>query len=104
PSHEYEPSARRTASVSAHLAAQELFVRDLFAGVDVEHRFGIRFVTPNALHALFVYNMFLRPSPADLAAFSPAWTVLHAPECHADPATHGTKSGTFVGIHFGQDR
>jgi len=29
-------------------------------------------------------------------------TVLHAPELHADPATHGTKSGTFVVIHFGQ--
>src|SRR2546426_10003935 len=46
--------------------------------------------------------MFLRPSPTDLAGFSPAWTVLHAPELHADPATHGTKSGTFVVIHFGQ--
>src|SRR6266540_7385928 len=46
--------------------------------------------------------MFLRPSSTDLAAFSPAWTVLHAPELHADPATHGTKSGTCVVIHFGQ--
>src|SRR5437870_10974882 len=93
---------RLKAAVLAHLAGQELFVRDLFAGVDAEHRFGIRFVTPNAWHALFVYNMFLRPTPAELAAFSPAWIVLHAPELHADPATHGTRSGTFVVIHFGQ--
>jgi len=71
--------ARLKAAVLEHLAGQELFVRDLFAGADSEHRLGIRFVTPNAWHALFVYNMFLRPSPADLAAFSPAWTVLHAP-------------------------
>src|SRR6266480_2126146 len=70
---------RHKASVLAHLAGQELFV-----------------------HALFVYNMFLRPNPADLTAFSPAWIVLHAPEFHADPATHGTKSGTFVVIHFAQ--
>src|SRR5882762_7758132 len=40
--------------------------------------------------------------PPRTSAFSPAWTVLHAPELHADPATHGTKSGTFVVIHFGQ--
>src|SRR5438046_10533868 len=46
--------------------------------------------------------MFLRPTAADLAAFVPAWTVLHAPEFHADPAIHGTKSGTFVVIHFSQ--
>src|SRR5437762_1772877 len=62
----------------------------------------MRCVAPNAWHALFVYNMFLRPSAADLSAFVPAWTVLHAPEFHADPAIHGTKSGTFVVIHFSQ--
>src|SRR5256714_1553346 len=93
---------RLKAAVLTHLSAQELFVRDLFAGADAEHRSGIRFVTPNAWHALFVHNMFLRPSPADLASFSPAWTVLHAPELQADPPTHGTRSGPFVVIHFGQ--
>src|SRR5947208_4720742 len=93
---------RLKASLLAHLAEQELFVRDLFAGADGEHRFGIRFLTPNAWHTLFVYNMFLRPTAADLTAFVPAWTVLHAPEFHADPAIHGTKSGTFVVIHFSQ--
>src|SRR5256712_493015 len=60
---------RLKAAVLTHLAGQELFVRDLFAGADAEHRFGIRFVTPNAWHALFVHTMFLRPSPADLASF-----------------------------------
>ena len=93
---------RLKAAALAHLATQELFVRDLFAGADPNHRFGIRFVTPNAWCALFVYNMFLRPTPSDLASFAPAWTVLHAPEMHADPAVHGTNSGTFIVIHFGQ--
>jgi len=97
-----EPYQRLKASVLAHLAGQELFVRDLFAGADPNHRFGIRFITPNAWQALFVYNMFLRPTASDLATFSPAWTVLHAPELHADPAVHSTKSGTFVVINFGQ--
>jgi phosphoenolpyruvate carboxykinase (ATP) len=92
---------RLKASVLAHLAGQDLFVRDVFAGADPNHRFGIRFVTPNAWHALFVYNMFLRPTASDLTGFAPAWTVLHAPELHADPAVHGTNSGTFVVLHFG---
>lgn len=91
--------------VVRHLNGQELFVRDLFAGADPAYRLPIRFVTPNAWHALFVYNMFLRPSAADLAAFAPGggFQVLHAPEFHADPATHGTRSGTFVVLHFGRN-
>jgi phosphoenolpyruvate carboxykinase (ATP) len=92
---------RLKTAVLTHLAAQELFVRDLFAGADANHRVGLRFVTPNAWHALFVYNMFLRPSASDLAAFSPGWTVFHAPELRADPAAHGTHSGTFIVVHFG---
>ena len=93
---------RLRADVARHLNDQELFVRDLFAGADPNHRIAIRFVTPNAWHALFVSNMFLRPTPADLASFIPSWLVLHAPELQADPALHGTRSGTFIVINFGQ--
>jgi len=75
-------------------------LRDVFAGADPNHRIGIRFVTPNAWHALFVFNMFLRPTAPDLGAFAPAWQVLHAPEMLADPAAHGTQSPTFIVISF----
>jgi phosphoenolpyruvate carboxykinase (ATP) len=91
---------RLHADVVRHLNAQELFVRDLFAGADPAYRIPVRFVSPNAWHTLFVYNMFLRPSEEDLAAFKPAWQVLHAPELQADPATHGTTTGTFIVINF----
>src|SRR5260370_4136503 len=46
--------------------------------------------------------MLLRPSASDLAAFPTGWTVFHAPELQADPALHGTHSGTFIVVHFGQ--
>jgi phosphoenolpyruvate carboxykinase (ATP) len=91
---------RLHADVVRHLNTQELFVRDLFAGADPAYRVPVRFVSPNAWHTLFVYNMFLRPTPSDLAAFTPAWQVLHAPELQADPAKHGTKTGTFIVVHF----
>jgi phosphoenolpyruvate carboxykinase (ATP) len=83
--------------VCAYLAEQdELFVRDVFAGADPAHRVSVRFVTTHAWNALFVYNMFIRPSREELAGFAPQWTVLHGPEMQADPAAHGTKSGTFI--------
>ena len=88
--------------VVQHLGQRELFVRDLFAGADPAHRVPVRFVSPSAWHTLFVYNMFLRPAQADLAGFRPQFTVLHAPELQADPTRHGTRTGTFVAIHFGR--
>jgi phosphoenolpyruvate carboxykinase (ATP) len=94
--------ARLKADVEAHLAAQELFVRDVYAGADPSFRLPIRFITPNAWHTLFVYNMFLRPADGELSSFAPGFEVLHAPEFQADPAVHGTKSGTFIIISFAQ--
>jgi len=94
--------ARLQADVEAHLQGQELFIRDVYAGADPDYRLPIRFITPNAWHALFVYNMFLRPSDGDLSRFEPEFEVLHAPEFHADPAAHGTKSGTFIIVSLAQ--
>jgi phosphoenolpyruvate carboxykinase (ATP) len=91
---------RLHAAVLAHLGSQELFIQDLFGGAEPAYRLPVRFVTPNAWHALFVNNMFIRPATAELAEFQPGFTVLHAPELQADPATHGTRTGTFIVIHF----
>ncbi|HEV8612083.1 MAG TPA: phosphoenolpyruvate carboxykinase (ATP), partial [Gemmatimonadales bacterium] len=89
------------AAARTHLSEQpELFVQDLFGGADPSYRLPVRFITPNAWQALFVRNMFLRPSLAELAQFTPAWTVYHCPELVADPAAHGTRSGTFIVLNF----
>ncbi len=85
-----------------YLAKQPLLARDLFAGADPAQRIPVRFVTPSAWHTLFLYNMFLRPDQDELAAFTPEFTVLHAPEMQADPARHGTRTGTFIVINFAQ--
>ncbi|HEV8511366.1 MAG TPA: phosphoenolpyruvate carboxykinase (ATP) [Gemmatimonadales bacterium] len=93
---------RLRADVDAHLAGQDLFIRDVYACADPAFRLPIRFVTPNAWHALFVYNMFLRPADGELSRFAPGFQVLHAPEFQADPDVHGTKSGTFIVVSFAQ--
>src|SRR5713226_3621742 len=64
-----EKFERLKADVEEHLSGQELFVRDVYAGADPAFRLPIRFMTPNAWHALFVYNMFLRPADGELARF-----------------------------------
>ncbi|MCC6318395.1 MAG: phosphoenolpyruvate carboxykinase (ATP) [Gemmatimonadaceae bacterium] len=78
----------------------DLFVQDLYCGADPKHRLKVRYVTPNAWHANFVRNMFIRPELAELASFAPNFTVLHAPEFRADPREHGTRSSTFIVLHL----
>jgi len=89
------------ADVRTYLDAQpELFVQDLYCGADPGHRLSVRYVMPNAWHAAFVRNMFIRPEQSELPTFEPNFTVLHAPEFQADPARHGTRSGTFIILDF----
>jgi len=89
------------ADVKAHLDdLDEVFVQDLFGGADAAHRLPVRFITPNAWHALFVRNMFIRPGVPELAGFDPRFVVYHAPEFQADPARHGTRTGTFIVLNF----
>ena len=86
--------------VIAFLDGRELFVRDARASADPNHALNVRVVNQNAWHNLFAYNMFLRPTPEELAIFQPEFTVLHAPGFLANPSKHGTATGTFIVINF----
>ncbi|MCU0616521.1 MAG: phosphoenolpyruvate carboxykinase (ATP) [Gemmatimonadaceae bacterium] len=91
------------ADVKAYLnTLPELFVQDLYCGADAATRLSVRYVLPNAWHANFVRNMFIRPELADLAAFTPNFTVYHAPEFQADPERHGTRTGTFIVLNLAE--
>ena len=87
--------------VTSYLAnREELFVQNLFCGADLEERLGVQVVTENAWHAAFARNMFIRPSLDELANLPMDFTILHAPNFHANPETHGVNSEAFVIISF----
>jgi len=88
--------------VRRHLAEQDLYVSDLWAGADEAYRLNVRFVSPSAWHSVFVNNMFLVPPAEARQAFEPGFTVLHAPEFEADPARHGCRTSTVIALDFGQ--
>jgi phosphoenolpyruvate carboxykinase (ATP) len=89
------------ADVRVYLDEQpEVFVQDLYCGADARLRLSCRYVTPTAWHSLFVRNMFIRPEPSELPTFDANFSILHAPEFHADPARHGTRTGTFIVLDF----
>jgi phosphoenolpyruvate carboxykinase (ATP) len=91
------------ADVQRYLDARdELFVQDLYCGADPAYRLSVRYVSPNAWHMAFVRNMFIRPDASELPTFTPNFTVLHAPEFQADPARHGTRTGTFIVLNLAE--
>ncbi len=101
----YDPEKynRLLADVREYLnEREELFIEDLYCGADPAYRLSVRYVSPNAWHMAFVRNMFIRPEVTALPTFDPNFTVLHAPEFQADPAIHGTRTGTFIVLNIAE--
>ena len=84
----------------AYLQGRELFVQDLHAGADPEYRLPVRVISDVAWASLFARNMFIRPHPAELPDFEPAFTILHAPDFRAIPELDGIRSETFILVNF----
>lgn len=83
-----------------HLKDAEIWMRDCYACSAPRYRIGIRIITELPWASLFCHNMFLRPSLKELEHFQPEWTILHTPDCQADPHTEGTRQGNFTVINF----
>lgn len=89
------------ADFAAALAAKDvLFVQDLFGGSQAEHRVRVRVITEYAWHSLFIRTLLVRPEVAELADFLPEYTIIDLPSFKADPARHGCRSETIVGVDF----
>jgi phosphoenolpyruvate carboxykinase (ATP) len=78
----------------------ELFVVDAYAGADPRYRLNVQIVAEWAWHALFVRQLFRRPSPEELESFEPDWTVISVPGFETNPERDGTNSETFIGVDF----
>jgi phosphoenolpyruvate carboxykinase (ATP) len=86
----------------AYLQGKEVFIQDCYAGADPTYRIKVRVITEQAWHSLFTHNLFLRATADEAAAYTPEYTIIHAPNFHADPQIDGTNSATFVVMHFAQ--
>ncbi|MGO8719080.1 MAG: phosphoenolpyruvate carboxykinase (ATP) [Acidobacteriaceae bacterium] len=86
--------------VLAHLADRDVYVQDLFAGADPHYQMPVQIISEYAWHALFVHQLFLRPSLEDLATHVPEFTVIAAPEFQAVPDRDGTRSSAAILVDF----
>jgi phosphoenolpyruvate carboxykinase (ATP) len=89
------------AKVVKHLKhSRNLYIQDAFCGTDAAYQLPIRVISEVAYHALFAWNMFVRPTAEELAEHTPQFTVLAAPTLLARPDEDGTRSGTFIGVNL----
>ncbi|KAF7559083.1 hypothetical protein G7046_g5078 [Stylonectria norvegica] len=79
-----------------------IYVVDGFAGWDEKYRIRVRVICARAYHALFMRNMLIRPSRAELEHFHPDYTIYNAGSFPANRYTEGMTSGTSVAINFDQ--
>ena len=84
----------------SYAEGRELFVQDLFGGADVGYRLPVRVVTQLAWHSLFIQNLLLQPTADEQAGFEPQFTIIDLPGFTADPALHGTATGTVIALDF----
>ena len=86
---------------SKQLCGKRLFVVDAFCGASAKHRLCVRFITEVAWQAHFVTNMFIRPTPTELADFTPDFVVVNASKTgFADYAKHNLNSETFIAFNL----
>jgi phosphoenolpyruvate carboxykinase (ATP) len=86
----------------SHAQGKELFVEDLYAGADLEHRLKTRVYCELAWHALFIQHLLIEPEACDLDGFAPDFTIIDLPSFKADPVRHGVRSDTVIAVDFTQ--
>ncbi len=76
-----------------------LYVLDGYAGWEPRHRLKIRIICARAYHALFMRNMLLRPTTAELAEFGdPDYVIFNSGQFPANPHTHQMTSRTSIDL------
>jgi len=86
--------------VKEYLKGRELFVFDGFAGADEKYRLPIRVINEFAWQNLFVRQLFIRPTEAELRVHKSQFTVICVPGLKADPKTDSTNSEAFIICSF----
>ncbi|MGB0949804.1 MAG: phosphoenolpyruvate carboxykinase (ATP), partial [Marinirhabdus sp.] len=95
--HKFDALYRR---VTSYLSGTEVYARDCYACADENHKLNIRAINQYPWSNMFVHNMFLRPTPAQLENFDPKWLIVNAPGFMADPQRDGTRQHNFAILNF----
>ena len=86
--------------IVSYLNERDLFVMQTIAGAERPHSRNFEVVCEFASQALFVHELLIRPTSAELSRYAPNFMVLAAPGYRVDPKSCGTNSEAAVVINF----
>ena len=80
---------------------KQLYVVDGFAGWDPKYRVKVRIICARAYHALFMWDMLIRPTAEELESFGePDYVIINSGQFPANQHTRGMTSKTSVDLHL----
>ncbi len=80
---------------------EQLYVIDGFAGWNRKHQMKVRIICSRAYHALFMFNMLIRPTEKELESFGePDFTIYNAGRFPANRYTSQMTSTTSIDVSF----
>lgn len=86
--------------VLTYVQGRNLYIFDGYVGSDPKYRYGVRVVNELASQNLFAHQMFLRPTPEELANHEADFTVIAVPGLHGDPREDGIRSEAFIVLNI----
>lgn len=87
--------------IHSYIQGRELYIFDGFVGADSNYRMSVRVINELPSQNLFAHQLFIRPTPTELATFHPDFTVIAVPGLQGDPELDGgIHSEAFIVSHF----
>lgn len=86
--------------VAAYLSNRDVYLFDGFAGADPKFRIAVRVINEYASQNLFMNNMLIRPTDAELKKYKEDFTVICAPGLKLDPKAEGINSEAAILLSF----
>ena len=84
----------------AYLQGREIFIFDGFAGADETYHLPVRVVNELASQNLFIHQLLVRPTEAQLKDFVPGFTIIAAPGFKCIPELDGVHSEAAILVNF----
>lgn len=84
----------------AYLQGREIFIFDGFAGANEKYALPIRVVNELASENMFIHQLLVRPTEAQLASFIPGFTIIAAPGFKCIPEVDGVNSEAAILVNF----
>jgi phosphoenolpyruvate carboxykinase (ATP) len=85
-----------------HIHGKELYQVDTYGGADERYRIKARFMVERPYHAMFIKQLLIRPTQAELATYEPDWTILDLASLKWERTVDGVDRDAVIALNFAE--